>query len=152
MGWISGPRIQYLETQQLPALLGCGWGAFSRCTAYGRCVLLLWLHFFCSKHYRAEGHGSDGMEDESVADAVKRSVWKMAMSLFSNFRFDADDDVVPCPIMLCSTMVSRLEFIFSSSDGSLVNVAFCVGFTGSVWRKVICKSFHFETTDGRTDG
>ena len=87
---------------------------------------------FLFKNSSAEGHGSDGMEDESVADAVKRSVWKMAMSLFSNFRFDADDDVVPCPIMLCSTMVSRLEFIFSSSDGSLVDVAFCVGFTGSV--------------------
>ena len=55
--------------------------------------------------------------------------------------------------MLFSTIVSKLEFIFSRREGSLeVAVSVGGGFSGSTWRKVMWRSLHVLVTDGRTDG
>ena len=110
--------------------------------------------FFCSKNSRADGQGLVGIDEESVAEAVRRRVWKMFVNLFSNFRFEALEDEVECPMMLFSTIVSRLEFIFSRREGSPLGDAVSVDgdCSGSTCRKDMWRSLHFLVTDGRTEG
>ena len=45
--------------------------------------------FHCSKNSLEEGEGEVGMFAEFSADAVRMSVWKMALILVSNFFLDA---------------------------------------------------------------
>ena len=86
----SSTRRGLHGTRQWLVQLGCGLEAFPQCIVCGRGGLLLRPHYF-AQNSRADGQGSVGIDDESVAEAVRRRVWKILVNLFSNLRLDELD-------------------------------------------------------------
>ena len=77
--------------------------------------------FFCSKNCFDVGDSSVGMLSEFLVDAVRTSVWKVALQRFSKdvlFYFPVAD----CVMMLLATICSRDSFMLLKMEGSVAGV------------------------------